>query len=118
MPVSSVNRASTLPKVVWSEPEVHGFRTETEPVEEAEQEQQLMKQWEHWLFPPTPAHLDSPRASLRVICQTQPDSDQPARHRLGVQFHIFRSRTMILTGILVIGLASAYFTFVLEPGSH
>ncbi|HZV36423.1 MAG TPA: ATP-dependent helicase, partial [Verrucomicrobiae bacterium] len=62
-------------------------------VEEAEQEQQLMQQWEHWLFPPTPAHLDSPRASLRVICQTQPDPDQPVRHRLGVQFHLFRSRT-------------------------
>ncbi|HWF18983.1 MAG TPA: DEAD/DEAH box helicase [Verrucomicrobiae bacterium] len=62
-------------------------------VEEAEQEQQLMQQWEQWLFPPTPAHLDSPRASLRVICQTQPDPEQPARNRLGVQFHLFRSRT-------------------------
>src|SRR6267378_2364096 len=31
-------------------------------VEEAEQEQRLMQQLEHWLFPPTPTHLDSPRA--------------------------------------------------------
>lgn len=62
-------------------------------VEEAEHEQQLMQQWEQWLFPPTPAHLDSPRASLRVVCQTQPDPDQPARQRLGIQFHLFRSRT-------------------------
>src|SRR3984957_11955034 len=62
-------------------------------VEEAEQEQRLMQQLEHWLFPPAPAHLDSPRASLRVVCRTQPDSDQPARHRLAVQFHLFRSRT-------------------------
>ena len=30
--------------------------------------------------------------------------------------HISRSRTLILTGILVIGLASAYFSFVLQPG--
>jgi hypothetical protein len=32
--------------------------------------------------------------------------------------HIIRSRTLILTGILVIGAASAYFSFVLQPGSH
>ncbi|MDB6064705.1 MAG: Non-specific serine/threonine protein kinase [Pedosphaera sp.] len=62
-------------------------------VEEAEQEQQLVQQLEHWLFPPTPTHLDSPRAALRVLCRTQTDGDQPARHRLGVQFHLFRSRT-------------------------
>jgi superfamily II DNA or RNA helicase len=62
-------------------------------VEAAEQEQQLVQQLEHWLFPPTPTHLDSPRASLRVLCRTQSDSEQPSRHRLGVQFHLFRSRT-------------------------
>ena len=62
-------------------------------VEEAEHEQQLMQQLEQWLFPPTHTHLDSPRAVLRVICRVQPDSEQPARHRLGVQFHLFRSRT-------------------------
>src|SRR5262245_37818312 len=62
-------------------------------VEEAEQEQKLVQQLENWLFPPAPAHLDSPRASLRVICRARPDDDQPARHRLGVQFHVFRSRT-------------------------
>ncbi|MDB6016911.1 MAG: helicase c-terminal [Pedosphaera sp.] len=62
-------------------------------VEEAEQEQKLVQQLEHWLFPPTLGHLDSPRAALRVICRTQPDADQPALHRLGVQFHLFRSRT-------------------------
>ncbi|HZQ45720.1 MAG TPA: ATP-dependent helicase, partial [Verrucomicrobiae bacterium] len=62
-------------------------------VQEAEQEQQLVQQLERWLFPPAPSHLDSPRASLRVVCRTQPDSEQPARHRLAVQFHVFRSRT-------------------------
>lgn len=30
--------------------------------------------------------------------------------------HIGSSRTLILTGLLVIGLASAYFSFVLQPG--
>ncbi|MDB6112290.1 MAG: Non-specific serine/threonine protein kinase, partial [Pedosphaera sp.] len=62
-------------------------------VEEAEQDQQLVRQLEHWLFPPMPTHLDSPRAALRVMCRTQPDSEHPARHRLGVQFQLFRSRT-------------------------
>ncbi len=37
---------------------------------------------------------------------------------VGVFGHIIRSRTLILTGILMIGLVSAYFTFVLEPGSR
>ena len=34
---------------------------------------------------------------------------------VGVLGHIIRSRTLILTGILVIGLTSAYFSFVLQP---
>ncbi len=37
---------------------------------------------------------------------------------VGVFGHIVHSRTLILTGILVMGLASAYFSFVLQPGSH
>ena len=62
-------------------------------VEEAERERQLVQQLEQWLFPPAPAHLDSPRAALRVVCRMQPEIDNPARHRLGVQFHLFRART-------------------------
>ena len=31
--------------------------------------------------------------------------------------HIVSSRTLILTGILVIGLVSAYFSFVAQPGA-
>ncbi len=34
---------------------------------------------------------------------------------VGVFGHIIRSRTLILTGILVIGLVSAYYSFVLQP---
>jgi hypothetical protein len=34
---------------------------------------------------------------------------------IGVLGHIIRSRTLIITGILVIGLVSAYFSFVLQP---
>ncbi|MGI8414093.1 MAG: hypothetical protein ACR2LV_10355 [Solirubrobacteraceae bacterium] len=34
---------------------------------------------------------------------------------VGVCGHMIGSRTLILTAILVIGLASAYFSFVLQP---
>ena len=36
---------------------------------------------------------------------------------VGVFGHIIHSRPLIVTGILVIGLGSAYFSFVLQPGS-
>jgi superfamily II DNA or RNA helicase len=62
-------------------------------VEQAEQERRLVRELENWLFPDKPMHLDAPRAQLRVICQPQPDADQPSRKRLGVQFHLIRPRT-------------------------
>jgi hypothetical protein len=34
---------------------------------------------------------------------------------IGVFGHIIGSRTLIIAGILVIGLVSAYFSFVLQP---
>ena len=37
---------------------------------------------------------------------------------IGVFGHIIRSRTLILTGILIIGAVSAYFSFVLQPGAR
>ena len=37
---------------------------------------------------------------------------------VGVFGHIIRSRALIITGILLIGLVSAYFSFVLQPGSQ
>ncbi len=61
--------------------------------EAAEHEQKLVQALEHWLFPPQTPHLDTPRATLRVICNPQPDETHPARYRLGVQFHLFRPRT-------------------------
>ena len=36
---------------------------------------------------------------------------------IGILGHIIKSRTLVITGILVIGLVSAYFSFVLQPGS-
>jgi hypothetical protein len=34
---------------------------------------------------------------------------------VGVFGHIIKSRMLILTGILIIGLVSVYFSFVLQP---
>jgi len=63
-----------------------------EQVEKAAQEQQLVTSLEEWLFPPKLTHLEAPRASLRVLCEPQPDLEQPSRHRLGVQLHLLRPR--------------------------
>jgi SNF2 family DNA or RNA helicase len=62
-------------------------------VEDAEQEQQLVKELENWLFPPQPVHLDTPRATLRVVCCPRPDAGQSARQALTVQFQLMRPRT-------------------------
>jgi hypothetical protein len=37
---------------------------------------------------------------------------------IGVLGHIVRSKTLIITGILLIGLVSAYFSFVLQPSGR
>ena len=62
-------------------------------VEAAEHELQLVRALEHWLFPPAAPLLDTPRATLRVLCKPVADDENSARHRLGVQFHLFRPRT-------------------------
>ena len=61
--------------------------------EEAEQEQSLVQELENWLSPPALPLLDTPRATLRVVCQPQPDEEEPSRHRLAVQFLLLRPRT-------------------------
>jgi superfamily II DNA or RNA helicase len=61
--------------------------------EEAEQELRLVRELENWLAPATPLHLDTPRATLRVVCQPQPDEAEPSRFRLAVQFLLLRPRT-------------------------
>lgn len=62
-------------------------------IQETEQEQKLVHGLEQWLFPPAPAHLDSPRAALRVICDLKPTEDHPALYGLSVGFNLFRPRT-------------------------
>jgi superfamily II DNA or RNA helicase len=61
--------------------------------EEAEQEIKLVQELENWLSPPAPLHLDTPRATLRVVCRPQPDENEPSRYRLAVQFLLLRPRT-------------------------
>ncbi|HAO80500.1 MAG TPA: serine/threonine protein phosphatase [Verrucomicrobia subdivision 3 bacterium] len=61
--------------------------------EDAEQEQKLVRELENWLSPPTPLHLDTPRATLRIVCQPQPDEQEPSCFRLAVQFLLLRPRT-------------------------
>jgi len=61
--------------------------------EEAEQEQSLVKELENWLSPPALPLLDTPRATLRVVCRVQPDEAEPSRQRLAVQFLLLRPRT-------------------------
>jgi hypothetical protein len=61
--------------------------------EEAEQEVKLVQELENWLSPPALPLLDTPRATLRVVCRVQPDEEEPSRHRLAVQFLLLRPRT-------------------------
>jgi SNF2 family DNA or RNA helicase len=60
--------------------------------EETEKEQNLVKELENWLSPPVLPLLDTPRATLRVVCRVQPD-DESACYRLAVQFLLSRPRT-------------------------
>jgi hypothetical protein len=62
-------------------------------VEQASREKLLVKRLEDWLFPPKVAHLESPRARLRIVCRPEPAADHPAHYRLRVEFHLFRPRT-------------------------
>lgn len=62
-------------------------------IEEAEQDQQFVRQLEEWLLPPPPVHLDSPRAALRVKCDVRPLNGHENSHGLGIEFSVFRPRS-------------------------
>jgi len=61
--------------------------------EEAEQELRLVRELENWLAPSAPLHLDTPRATLRVVGKPQADEADPSRHRMLLQFLLLRPRT-------------------------
>ncbi len=88
-------------------------------LQEAEEEQKLVKDLEHWLFPPAPAHLDSPRATLRVICEPKPAEDQSSLYGLSISFNLFRPRTgekaKTLTEIIELTSRSAHEQELFAP---
>jgi len=89
-------------------------------VEQAEREQLLVRELENWLFPPKPVHFEVPRATLHVLCRPQPDTEQPSRLRLGVQFHLIRPRTgdkiRTLTDLLDLHARAAHEEELFSPG--
>ena len=62
-------------------------------IEAAEEEQSFVQELENWLLPPTPTHLDSPRAGLRVVCHPQPLPGAPGLHALACSLILHRPRT-------------------------
>lgn len=62
-------------------------------IEQAEAERKNLQVLENWMFPPTPTHLDSPRASVKVLCEVTPLADQPSLHTLDLRINVNRPRT-------------------------
>src|SRR5580658_471603 len=62
-------------------------------IAQAEQDQRLVQQLEHWLFPSSPAQLESPRASIRVACEPKPVGEFSSLYGLQVAFFVSRNRT-------------------------
>jgi len=62
-------------------------------VEQAAQEEEVIQHLEEWLFPPKPAHLDAPKASLRVVCRPEPHPQRPALRQMAVELLLQRPRT-------------------------
>jgi superfamily II DNA or RNA helicase len=72
---------------------VHASPERFARAEEAEQEVKLVQELERWLAPSALPLLDTPRATLRVVCRVQAGDDEPSHHRLAVQFLLSRPRT-------------------------
>jgi len=62
-------------------------------VEQEEKDFQLFKGLEEWMFPPSPGHLDAPRATVKVYGRIVQDKELPGLNRLGVEIHVVRPRT-------------------------
>lgn len=62
-------------------------------IEQAEEERQFVQRLEDWMFPPSPFHLDAPRAGLRVVCAMRSVEDHAPLQGLEVEFVLFRPRT-------------------------
>ena len=62
-------------------------------VEEEEKDFKLFKGLEEWMFPPSPSHLDAPRASIKVIAKIIDDDDISGLNKFAVEIHVIRPRT-------------------------
>jgi hypothetical protein len=62
-------------------------------VEQAAQEQSVVRHLEAWLFPPRPAHLDAAKASLRVLLRPEVNPDCAGCYRMAAEFQVARPRT-------------------------
>ncbi len=61
-------------------------------MQQAEQDQKMVRELEHWLAPALATVLDGPRAALRVVCRILPSPENPALHGLAVEFAVARAR--------------------------
>jgi len=78
---------------VPTELQPHANPKRFEEIEQAEKDQRLVQQLEHWLFPSSPAQLDSPRATIRVVCEPKPAGEFSSLFGLQVAFFVSRHRT-------------------------
>ena len=62
-------------------------------VEQEEKDFQLFKGLEEWMFPPSPGHLDAPRATIKIFAMVIQDKELPGLKRLGIEIHVIRPRT-------------------------
>ena len=62
-------------------------------IKKQEKERDMLTELEHWMFPPEPNHLDSPRASIRCACQPVADDTSEGLHTLNISFIVKRPRT-------------------------
>ncbi len=62
-------------------------------LEEAEKELSAANQLETWLMPPSPTHLDAPRAAVHLDCSVASITETPHLHNLIVRLIIAKPRT-------------------------
>ena len=62
-------------------------------IEQEEEERRQIQAIENWMLPAQPAHLDAPRARLRVLARAVSQPDAARLHSLLVEFVLFRPRT-------------------------
>ena len=70
----------------------HANRDRFAEIQEAESERLMLLELEHWMFPPAPHHLDTPRAAIRAFCRPQAVRDSEELQTLNVQFVLRRPR--------------------------